>query len=52
MRLSVGPDTQACGEDGLEHGVATFDASYTDAQRQEVISEFANACALVAGRCN
>jgi hypothetical protein len=35
-----------CGKNGLANGVGTFDPSYSNEQRQVVISEYENACQL------
>jgi hypothetical protein len=44
---ALSSDTLACGADGLASGIGTFHASYTEEQRNTVISEFANACDLL-----
>jgi hypothetical protein len=42
----VGNDSVPCGATGIASGMATFDSSYSQAQRTTVIGEFKNACNL------
>jgi hypothetical protein len=43
-------DSIPCGPIGIGNGVAGFDDSYSSAQRQTVIHEFADACQLLSER--
>jgi hypothetical protein len=42
----VGEDSVPCGATGIANGMATFDSSYSTAQRTTVVGEFKNACNL------